>query len=114
MLLNLSIPFHSLGSPFGSRKCEIMQIVSEHLTNPMVMLTPDLGPHDIMRMQVGARLSSVTEWVCHLVVACRKCREWEWRTGYFLFIASPSNFEISNLNIWTTEYTLNLGSSLIF
>lgn len=93
---------------------EIMQIVSEHLTNPTVMLKPDLGPHDIMRMQVGAHLSSVTEWVCHLVVPRRKCRGWEWRTGYFLFIASPSYFEISNLNIWTTEYTLNLGSSLIF
>lgn len=65
------------------------------------MLNP--SPDNVMRMQAGFCLFSVTEWVFHYILPSRKAGGGGgvegWRVGNFLFIASPFYFEIFNLNI---------------
>lgn len=63
------------------------------------MLNP--CPDNVMRMQAGFCLFSVTEWVSPYILPSRKWGGGERKRGVgnFLFIASPFYFEIFNLNI---------------
>lgn len=74
----------------------------------MRMLNP--SPDNVMRMQAGFCLFSVTEWVSHYILPSRKWGERERKRGVgnFLFIASTFLLWNFQSEYWVMEYAFSI------